>query len=183
MPQEKKDELYIKNTFYKDFSLKEVLILNKNGLKEGECTTYYQNGNIKSKINYKNGLRKGKAIYYSSNESDKIIKTEEYKNDKLHGTIFEFYPSGNVKKIMGFENGSSKGFMEYNYIEGQYEKEENIIEQEKREKRNAKERAKRINKKNIEKNLKKLKNEQEEKERLIQLKENLNKNQDINFGF
>jgi antitoxin component YwqK of YwqJK toxin-antitoxin module len=69
----------------------------KNG--NGTIFTYYENGNLKSQLSYK--------------------------NSKLHGTMKSWFENGNIKSIQHFFNGNATGIW-YNYYEnGELMKTEN----------------------------------------------------------
>lgn len=66
-------------------------------------TRYYLNGNIESKVVYKNGKKNGKYTHYFFDGS---LKTSgNYLNDKLHGSYIEWYFNGNKKYEFEYDNG------------------------------------------------------------------------------
>jgi antitoxin component YwqK of YwqJK toxin-antitoxin module len=101
-----------------------------NESEEEKSFSYYENGNILEEINYKNGLKHGKYIRYY--ENGKKSEYSNYKNDLLHGTEIKYYPGGNTKTIKGYDKGNSKNFVEYNYLDGEYERKKKL-ELEKKE--------------------------------------------------
>ncbi|MBI2729800.1 MAG: hypothetical protein HYX40_03455 [Sphingobacteriales bacterium] len=61
----------------------------------GECTLYYENGQIKEK-GFKTGYyNEGVWTYYDSDGT--MIKKENYRDGRLSGEYLEYYPNGQVK--------------------------------------------------------------------------------------
>ena len=74
------------------------------------CKTYYKNGNIRSSIEYKNGLRDGFSIFYTKETSDVALKML-FINGKL---IDLFYVDG----VDGYldKEGTTNFFRELNKL-------------------------------------------------------------------
>jgi len=66
--------------------------------KNGECVYYYENGNVQTKLNYKNGKKDGECLSYYKNGQLKF--KVEYKNDALWN-IYESYGSTGNKLDFG----------------------------------------------------------------------------------
>lgn len=80
----------------------------------GEWINWYGNRQVKEKINYVNGHREGKWMYYNSDGS--IQTNAEYKKGKKVGEIdfFSYYPDGKVKEKWVSFNGKREGnFLKY----------------------------------------------------------------------
>jgi len=60
--------------------------------RSGVVETYYENGNLKSKVFYKNGKREGAALEYYENGNVEAIKS--FKADKLDGISNWYYEDG-----------------------------------------------------------------------------------------
>jgi tetratricopeptide (TPR) repeat protein len=84
----------------------------KNGLVHGLRTVYYENGNISLERNYSNGIIDGSSIeYYASGQ---VKQEANFKNGKEDGTLRAFYESGHAKAILTFSNGIQQGdYFEY----------------------------------------------------------------------
>ena len=61
---------------------------DKLSLFDGECISYYKNGNKESVLNYKNGLLNGEATNYY--DDGLIYSHSYYRNNKLEGLYTEF---------------------------------------------------------------------------------------------
>ena len=73
----------------------------------GENTTYFQNGKIKSVINYASGILEGDYRTYYEDGEPCIIAS--LKNGKWDGAYTEFYKNGNIKTNCIFEQGNITG--------------------------------------------------------------------------
>lgn len=100
------------------------IIYNTNGIRvfEGTFTLenertgfwveYYDNGNIRSKGEYKNGMKTGKWEYFYYN--GQLEQTGSYINDVPHGLWTTFCDNGNIIKKGSYLNGREDGeFVEY----------------------------------------------------------------------
>ena len=85
----------------------------KDGLVHGLRTVYYENGNKSLERNYSNGINDGASIeYYSSGQKK---QEANFKNGKEDGTLKVFYENGQVQAILNFSNGVQQGnYFEYN---------------------------------------------------------------------
>jgi antitoxin component YwqK of YwqJK toxin-antitoxin module len=84
---------------------------------------YYQNGFIKSQINFCKGsiyegysIYHGKTIEYYDNGNISLIKN--YFNDKLCGKYLEYYDNKNIKTIGNYKNGLRYGQFKNYYSNG-----------------------------------------------------------------
>lgn len=74
-----------------------------NGLRSGDWTNFYDNGQIERLVPYSNGKLHGyKRKYF---EDGKLMEQIFYVDDKAEGTSFFNYPSGNVKSKYYHTNG------------------------------------------------------------------------------
>lgn len=90
----------------------------KDGLFDGLWRSYYENGKIKSAVNYKEGIAEGVAIFYYDNPSS-TIKTEiKFVDDKIEGVYREFYENGARKATLNFKKGVADGDAEFFYKTG-----------------------------------------------------------------
>lgn len=95
----------------------------KNGKKEGLSKEYYENGQLKSEINWKNGKQEGLDKWY--HENGQLGIEGNYKNDKLEGLSKEYYKSGQLRVEKNYENGELEGLYKSYYENGQLEIERN----------------------------------------------------------
>jgi len=84
----------------------------KDGLVNGLRTVYYENGNKRREINYSNGINDGASIeYYPSGQKK---QEANFKNGKEDGTFKIFFEDGEVQAILNFSNGVQQGdYFEY----------------------------------------------------------------------
>ena len=73
--------------------------------------TFYESGNIESKIPYQNNIRQGEAVFYWNNGN--IKEKKNYVNDKITGTVTEYYEDGKIKEMFGIEDGKRSGITSY----------------------------------------------------------------------
>ena len=98
-----------------------------NGFIDGNLNTFYEDGNLASSVNYKEGKAFGKAVFYYDNE-DQTRKAEMLFNsdEKIDGTYTEFYENGEKKAVLEIENSKLNGDASFYYdsgnikIEGSY---------------------------------------------------------------
>ncbi len=84
----------------------------------GLCRSYYESGNIKSSVNYKNGHVDGFATFYYDT-TNQIVKSEvEFKNNKIINIYREFYRNGKRKAIISIEKKKFNGNAAYFYKNG-----------------------------------------------------------------
>ncbi len=80
--------------------------------------TYFDNGNIKSVIHYKNGVRDGIAKFYWENGN---IKQElSYFNGKVNGLVRNYDENGVLRELYNIENGKREGPTSYFDSTGTY---------------------------------------------------------------
>lgn len=101
---------------------------------DGECTTYYPDGKIKSVVNYANGIRNGKEINYFENgniqfaglfkdgevtsiqvylENGQINKEMGINQGQIHGEYKEYYENGVLGILKTYNNGQENGPVKY----------------------------------------------------------------------
>ena len=78
----------------------------KDDLVDGILIQYYENGQIKAKIEYHNGLRDGKATFYYS--SGQIKAEGKYSNGKKHGKWKFYDKQGNLISTEVWKHGQRK---------------------------------------------------------------------------
>lgn len=86
----------------------------RDGLLDGELSTYNREGIKVSSSLYKQGKREGVSTLYSSD--GRVMVTAEYRNDRKNGLGSEFFPNGNLRSQTPFlddlEEGEEKVFFE-----------------------------------------------------------------------
>lgn len=84
-----------------------------NGIQE----EYYPNGVIKSKINLKNGLKDGVALYYDN--KGRLISKTEYKDDLKNGKLINYNAeTGHPILEANFKDDIQSGLVTQYYLEG-----------------------------------------------------------------
>ena len=90
-------------------SIKDIVSYFKNG----QYKKYYENGNICSNLNYKNGNLHGNCIWYFENGNK--FKEEEYENGIPHGKVIGYHENGEIGKVGHHKDGKNVGeFIYYN---------------------------------------------------------------------
>ena len=77
---------------------------------------YYDNGNIKYDIEYRNGKIDGSAKYWSS--EGVLINLVHYTNDLFHAEWIDFYPDGKIQHIVNYSYGQKHGEEIFYYQSG-----------------------------------------------------------------
>jgi len=98
------DSSGIKNelvTMYENGQVKTTLNF-KHGKKNGKAITYYNNGKPLLELNYKDGLREGMSIKYF--EHGGIYALTPYENDKINGIRILYYSTGEKKAEIPYKN-------------------------------------------------------------------------------
>jgi TonB family protein len=80
-----------------------ILIFPQQGL----IKSYYDNGKLKSEINYANNIREGDAKFYYDNG---VIEEERnYVNGKVDGLVKRYNKDGKLKEVFNIEDGKRDG--------------------------------------------------------------------------
>jgi TonB family protein len=68
---------------------------------------FYSNGNVKSEINYSNGVREGEAKFYYENGS--LEEERYYVNGRVEGLVKYYNEAGKLIEMANLENGKREG--------------------------------------------------------------------------
>ena len=113
---------------YENGNIKEISY-HKKRLKKIELVekeTYYENGQIRSEENYKDGAEHGKwANYHENGQKD---WEKNYKDGKKNGKYIEYFENGQKKREGNFKNGKQGGRWIRYYENGQIEIKANLID-------------------------------------------------------
>jgi TonB family protein len=74
---------------------------------QGAIKTFYDNGKLKSEINYSNNIRDGEAKFYYENGD--IKREENYVNGKVEGLVKKYKAGGKLQEVFNIENGRREG--------------------------------------------------------------------------
>ena len=77
---------------------------------------YYDNGNKRYDIEYKNGNIDGLAIYWD--DDGNLINKVYYINNKLHGQWIDYYSNGNILHTIKYNFGKKHGTEIWYYESG-----------------------------------------------------------------
>jgi hypothetical protein len=100
----------LRENYYPNGELKSS-VNYKDGVKHGVAKNYYENGNLKLAMTYENGKKTGASYFYY--EDGQLYRESIYKNDKLDG-VRKVYADGKLKSEVIYKNGyPSKGLKEY----------------------------------------------------------------------
>ncbi|MFZ0452178.1 MAG: TonB family protein [Ignavibacteriaceae bacterium] len=74
---------------------------------EGLVKSYYDNGKLKSEINFSNNVREGDAKFYYENGN--IEEERNYNNGKVEGLVKRYNKDGKLEEVFNIENGRRQG--------------------------------------------------------------------------
>ena len=69
----------------------------KNGQKDGVDTSYFQDGDLSSEVNWKNGTRNGSTTTWD--REGRLTSKIEYQRDKMHGPYYQRNWSGEKSDV------------------------------------------------------------------------------------
>ncbi|MHB8578356.1 MAG: TonB family protein [Ignavibacteriaceae bacterium] len=90
---------------------------------QGLVKAYYENGKVKSEINYSNNVREGSAKFFYSNGN--LKEDLNYINGAVDGVVKEYYENGKLKELYTIENGRREGATSFYSEDGNYLKDDN----------------------------------------------------------
>ncbi len=102
---EKNGTLKLNSFYLSGAKLRERTYINGNS--QGKCTTWYENGNLKSVENYKDDELDGMQTYY--NKSGKMYSEYQYKKGNADGYAVEYYTNGVISTQGWFVNDVKRG--------------------------------------------------------------------------
>lgn len=103
--------------FYPNGSIRAKMYYQADNVK---TTFFNQNGDTIATGSYKNKLREGEWLYYSSNQSTPYLSLRsQYSNGNLDGLTESYYPSGKVAERILYKAGSKEGKWFQYYESGQ----------------------------------------------------------------
>ncbi len=112
-PLSKEDENFTGVKKYRNAGklIKEVTFVN--GVKNGICKNYYDDGRLKSTIIYRNELKEDTAKWYYP--EGMVYRTTPYINNTINGRQEKFYKSGRIQASIPYKNSlRMPGLREYN---------------------------------------------------------------------
>jgi TonB family protein len=74
---------------------------------DGLVKSFYDNGKLKSEINFSNNVRVGEAKFYYENGN--IKEERNYANGKIEGLVKKYNKEGKLKEVFNIENGRRWG--------------------------------------------------------------------------
>lgn len=101
--------------YHENGQLKEKVNI-KDGKANGPSEVYSKEGVIRSKIDWKEGDIVGMMVYF---ENGQLMKKTGHSNKKPQGIFAEYYPSGQLQEKMNYEDGKLMGVVERYYDDGQ----------------------------------------------------------------
>ncbi len=84
----------------------------------GIWRTYYPSGNLKSTVNYEEGIVSGDAYFYYDDAKNTKMAEVHYTNDRIDGVYMEYYENGAQKAMLHYDEGILNGEAEYYYKTG-----------------------------------------------------------------
>lgn len=82
-----------------------AIIEYQYGKKNGK-TSLYQNNKLFKIENYKNNKLHGESIFFSNEDSSKVLEISNYNEGLLDGYSKKYYDNGNIKEIVKFSHGN-----------------------------------------------------------------------------
>jgi len=108
----KEDEVLIKKAYYDNGNLKSEITF-KNKRKNGPAKRYYATGELHTAMNYVNNMKEGEAVWYY--KSGKPYRITQYENNNIEGTRKLFYEDGTLMAEIPYkDNKPQTGLKEYN---------------------------------------------------------------------
>nr|WP_299387586.1 hypothetical protein [Allomuricauda sp.] len=91
----------------------------------GKIVAYYDNGNVSTEMEYKNGFldKVFKEYYYSG----QLLAETHYENEDYHGKRLEYYSNGNLKRERTYAFDNLNGVAKEYYENGNLKKEETYL--------------------------------------------------------
>jgi antitoxin component YwqK of YwqJK toxin-antitoxin module len=108
-------------TYYPSGSLHEEKILKS--IHHLSYREYYENGNIKEKTEFIDGLQDGIGFWYDKNGN--IYIKASYVKGIQNGLCEEYYPNGNLKSKVNYKNDKKEGISFFYYEDGNLYSKEN----------------------------------------------------------
>lgn len=84
-----------------------IILSLKIFAQEGLVKSYYDNGKLKSEINFSNNVREGDAKFYYENGN--IKEERNYNNGKVEGLVKKYSREGKLEEVFNIENGRRQG--------------------------------------------------------------------------
>jgi len=94
----------------------------------GLWRSYYESGNLKSSVNYKDGMVDGIAYFYYDDDVNTLLAEIKFSEDKIIDFYQEYYENGAQKAKIQYSDNVADGIAEFYYktgrkkIEGEYKK-------------------------------------------------------------
>ena len=96
---------------------------NDGGKKQGLSESYYENGQLESKINWKDGERHG--IQESYYENGQLERKFNWKDDRAYGLEEVYHENGQFKSKINWKDSKKQGIQEIYRENGQLERKNN----------------------------------------------------------
>ncbi len=110
----------IARTYFDNGNIKEEIEF-KNGMKDGTSKEYARNGSLREEAEFKNGEVNGiRKMYY---DSGKLLLSQEWKDNEINGISKDYYENGNLSYESIDINGKKDGFIKFYYEDGTLERE------------------------------------------------------------
>ena len=84
-----------------------LFYLNVSFAQEGLVKSYYDNGKLKSEINFSHNIREGDSKFYYENGN--IKEERNYVNGKVEGLVKKYNISGKLEEVFNIEKGRREG--------------------------------------------------------------------------
>jgi len=97
----------------------------KSSYRDGLYVKKYNNGKMKTAINYTDGYKNGVAKEYYPDGNLKAVYHYNYNNK--NGLVTKYYTSGRVKWVADFKNNQKNGFVKQYYLNGKLKSKQSFV--------------------------------------------------------
>lgn len=113
-------------TYFEDGTLREVIAMTGDSLRNGPYIRYNNKGNVIEKANYLNDKLNGERLLYFS-DTEQVEIEEHYVDDAFHGVYKTYYPSGKLELEFMYENNVLTGISKKYYENGNIQEVINFV--------------------------------------------------------
>ncbi|MBK1972238.1 toxin-antitoxin system YwqK family antitoxin [Campylobacter sp. TTU_617] len=110
-PGQPSDVVRVQQNKYPSGNLKEEIPYNKESRIHGLKRTFYDNGQLKTEENYKNGKKDGVRKQYS--REGQLLEEMNFKDNRGYGNFVRYYNNGNIRakgKLLNFDEDGMPEF-------------------------------------------------------------------------
>lgn len=106
----------IRKEFFSNGNLASQCSYINDTIKDGACLRFYETGELKEELNYKNGKKNGLQKEYF--ENGRIAMLYSFKDGVQEGNVISYYESGHIEYEGSFKSGEPYGDAKFYYSNG-----------------------------------------------------------------